>query len=81
MPTKFNLPKASKGVKSCTFGESSKRSRVTDDMEWINEIEECPVYHPSLEDFEDPLVYIQKIAPEASRYGIVLFINVKINGS
>ncbi|GJV20540.1 lysine-specific demethylase JMJ706-like protein isoform X1 [Tanacetum coccineum] len=74
MPTKFNRPEASKsaskGIKSCTFGNSSNGFRVTDDMEWINEIKECPVYHPSLEDFEDPLVYIQKIAPTASRYGV-----------
>lgn len=39
------------------------------DLEWINKIPECPVYHPSKEEFEDPLVYLQNIAPEASRYG------------
>lgn len=41
------------------------------DLEWIDEIPECPVYHPSEGEFEDPLVYLQKIAPEASRYGQV----------
>ncbi|KAL4586272.1 hypothetical protein LXL04_010908 [Taraxacum kok-saghyz] len=40
------------------------------DLEWTNQIPECPVYHPSMEDFQDPLEYLQKIAPEASRYGL-----------
>ncbi|KAG7036210.1 Lysine-specific demethylase [Cucurbita argyrosperma subsp. argyrosperma] len=39
------------------------------DLEWTDEIPECPVYHPSEGEFEDPLVYLQKIAPGASRYG------------
>ncbi|KAK1425324.1 hypothetical protein QVD17_20675 [Tagetes erecta] len=46
------------------------KSHTNDDLQWINQITECPVYHPSVEDFEDPLLYIQKIAPEASKYGI-----------
>lgn len=41
----------------------------TTDLEWIDQIPECPVYRPTKEDFEDPLVYLQKIAPEASKYG------------
>jgi hypothetical protein len=28
------------------------------------------VYSPTKEEFEDPLVYLQKIAPEASKYGM-----------
>ncbi|XP_022896764.1 lysine-specific demethylase JMJ706-like isoform X3 [Olea europaea var. sylvestris] len=40
------------------------------DFSWTEEIAECPVYHPSKEEFEDPLVYVQKIAAEASKYGI-----------
>lgn len=43
----------------------------TTDLEWIDKIPECPVYCPTKEDFEDPLVYLQKIAPEASKYGNV----------
>lgn len=38
-------------------------------LEWTDKILECPVYCPNKEEFEDPLVYLQKIAPEASRYG------------
>ncbi|GAA0166326.1 histone modifying enzyme [Lithospermum erythrorhizon] len=40
------------------------------DFEWIEKIPECPVYYPTNKDFEDPLVYLQKISPEASKYGI-----------
>lgn len=41
----------------------------TSDLEWTQKIPECPVYCPTKEEFEDPLVYLQKIAPEASRHG------------
>ncbi|XP_030457322.1 lysine-specific demethylase JMJ13 isoform X2 [Syzygium oleosum] len=44
------------------------------DFQWTNQIPECPVYYPSKDEFEDPLVYLQKIAPEASRYGICKII-------
>jgi hypothetical protein len=42
----------------------------TSDLEWTDKIPECPVYSPTKEEFEDPLVYLQKIAPEASKYGM-----------
>ncbi|KAG5521025.1 hypothetical protein RHGRI_033542 [Rhododendron griersonianum] len=38
------------------------------DLEWTEKFPECPVYSPSKEEFQDPLVYLQKIAPEASRF-------------
>lgn len=44
----------------------------TNDLEWTGKIPECPVYSPTKEEFEDPLVYLQKIAPEASKYGMSL---------
>lgn len=47
----------------------------TSNLDWTDKIPECPVYYPSKEEFEDPLVYLQKIAPEASKYGIV-YINI-----
>ena len=42
----------------------------TSDLDWTDKIPECPVYSPTKEEFEDPLVYLQKIAPEASKYGM-----------
>ncbi|GAB4834777.1 hypothetical protein Ancab_033045 [Ancistrocladus abbreviatus] len=42
----------------------------TSDLDWIDKIPECPVYYPKKDEFEDPLAYLQKIAPEASKYGI-----------
>lgn len=47
----------------------------TDNLEWTEKIPQCPVYYPTKEEFEDPLVYLQKIAPEASKYGKWHFVN------
>ncbi|KAI9111849.1 hypothetical protein K1719_017539 [Acacia pycnantha] len=44
-------------------------------LEWTEKIPECPVYSPTREEFEDPLVYLQKIIPVASRYGICKIIS------
>lgn len=45
------------------------------DLDWIDKIPECPVYCPTRDEFEDPLVYLQRIAPEASKYGICKVIS------
>ncbi|KAI3501568.1 hypothetical protein L1887_29447 [Cichorium endivia] len=47
----------------------------TTNLDWTDSMPECPVYHPSKEEFEDPLAYLQKIAPEASRYGICKIVS------
>ncbi|CAM6081561.1 unnamed protein product [Calypogeia fissa] len=40
------------------------------DMSWADKLPACPVYYPTKKEFEDPMDYIQKIIPEASKYGI-----------
>lgn len=47
----------------------------TGDLEWTENIPECPVYCPTKDEFDDPLVYLQKIAPEASRYGMIKIVS------
>lgn len=45
----------------------------TADLGWLDKIPECPVFRPSKEEFEDPLTYLQRIAPVASQFGISYF--------
>ncbi|KAL8266985.1 hypothetical protein R6Q59_004329 [Mikania micrantha] len=47
----------------------------TTNLDWTDKMPECPVYFPSREEFEDPLAYLQKIAPEASEYGICKIVS------
>ncbi|CAA6669632.1 unnamed protein product [Spirodela intermedia] len=44
-------------------------------LEWIEKIPECPIFSPSKEEFEDPLIYLQRIAPIASKFGICKIIS------
>ncbi|XP_062222345.1 lysine-specific demethylase JMJ706-like [Phragmites australis] len=44
-------------------------------LDWIDEIPDCPVFSPSIEEFEDPMVYLRKIAPVAARYGICKIVS------
>ncbi|KAG8059777.1 hypothetical protein GUJ93_ZPchr0002g26391 [Zizania palustris] len=44
-------------------------------LNWIDEIPECPVFSPSIEEFEDPFVYLRKIAPVAAKYGICKIVS------
>lgn len=49
-------------------------------LDWIDKIPECPIFSPTKEEFEDPLLYLQRIAPVASKYGICKIIS-PINAS
>ncbi|CAL0329335.1 unnamed protein product [Lupinus luteus] len=45
------------------------------DVEWTNNIPECPVYYPSEKEFQDPFAYLHKIVPEASTFGICKIVS------
>ncbi|XP_062219985.1 lysine-specific demethylase JMJ706-like isoform X2 [Phragmites australis] len=44
-------------------------------LNWIDEIPDCPMFSPSIEEFEDPMVYLSKIAPVAAKYGICKIVS------
>ncbi|ONK58949.1 uncharacterized protein A4U43_C08F1390 [Asparagus officinalis] len=44
-------------------------------LEWIDKVPDCPVFYPSKEEFEDPLSFLQKIAPIASKCGICKIVS------
>lgn len=41
------------------------------DVDWTHKISDCPAYYPTLQEFDDPFIYLQKIAPEASQFGVL----------
>ncbi|XP_022638684.1 lysine-specific demethylase JMJ706 isoform X3 [Vigna radiata var. radiata] len=70
---------ASYGMRFPGDASSFSRRKVdkfdTSDLAWTEKIPECPVYYPTKEEFDDPLLYLQRIAPEASKYGICKIIS------
>ena len=46
-----------------------EKYKLSNELEWVDKISECPVFRPSMEEFQDPLAYLQTIAQEASKYG------------
>ncbi|EOY10093.1 Transcription factor, putative [Theobroma cacao] len=52
-----------------------EKYNLNEELEWVDDIPECPVYRPSMEEFQDPLAYLQTIAQEASKYGICKIVS------
>ncbi|KAL9670591.1 hypothetical protein QQ045_008144 [Rhodiola kirilowii] len=74
LPSSGNSYSQSNG--SSKFLTEQKVNKLAkDDFGWIDNIPECPVYYPTHEEFEDPLIYLQKIAPEASKFGICKIVS------
>ncbi|KAL2329160.1 hypothetical protein Fmac_022587 [Flemingia macrophylla] len=56
--------------------KARKRDKLDlNDLQWTSNIPECPVYYPSVQEFEDPLLYLQTIVPEASKFGICKIVS------
>ncbi|XP_058104009.1 lysine-specific demethylase JMJ13-like [Magnolia sinica] len=58
-----------------SFSKHKVEKFDTTDLGWIDEIPDCPVFTPTKEEFEDPLIYLQRIAPIASKFGICKVIS------
>ncbi|KAJ4845757.1 hypothetical protein Tsubulata_047053 [Turnera subulata] len=67
--------KASTGNIALSILEDINSKCNSADLEWTDKIPDCPVYHPSIEEFEEPLNFIKKISVEASNYGICKIVS------
>ncbi|XP_073111647.1 lysine-specific demethylase JMJ13 isoform X2 [Elaeis guineensis] len=66
-------------VGTCPVKDAFSKHKVEkfdlSNLEWIEKIPDCPVFYPTKMEFEDPLNYLQQIAPVASKYGICKIIS------
>uniref|UniRef100_A0A164UND1 JmjC domain-containing protein n=1 Tax=Daucus carota subsp. sativus TaxID=79200 RepID=A0A164UND1_DAUCS len=55
-------------------GYKPRPYKKTEVLQWLKSLPLAPEFHPTLEEFQDPIGYIQKIEKEASVYGICKII-------
>lgn len=60
--------------KSGAGGVGAHTHRDVDGLGWCRNVQEAPVYRPSVEEFEDPVSFIRSIKAEAERFGICKII-------
>ncbi|KAE8713321.1 putative Zinc knuckle family protein [Hibiscus syriacus] len=52
-----------------------EKYKLSTELEWVDQTPECPVFHPSMEEFKDPLAFLQTISQQASKYGICKIVS------
>ncbi|XP_074302318.1 lysine-specific demethylase REF6-like [Silene latifolia] len=52
------------------MGPSSEQHSPSEVFSWLKTLPVAPEYHPSIQEFQDPISYIFKIENEASKFGI-----------
>lgn len=75
--SKRNAETNTKAIQMSSDDKSLSKCKIkkfnVSDLDWIDKIPDCPVFHPSKEQFEDPLIYLQQIQPVASKFGNICF--------